>query len=484
MIDFEKIIEIYLKYPERGDFVPVKDGEGVCLLYDGQAGLSKARHLAFSSGFKAAFKEAERQTILSELEILESARNDDYDGDMEEMEDVSDILSASYDDAPIIRLVNQTIIQAAKNGASDIHFEGLTGKFAVRFRIDGKLTTIKHYPKSLQESVIARLKVISDLDVAETRKAQDGRINLKIGNRDVDIRVSTIPSVTGEKAVLRILEKSKSLVTIETTGLPENLVPSFRKVIKRPNGIILVTGPTGSGKTTTLYAALQEMVSDDTNIMTIEDPVEYHMEKITQVQVNKAVDITFAGAVRSFLRQDPDIILIGEIRDRETAQAAVQAALTGHLVLSTLHTNNAPTAVARLLDMGVEPFLLSSSLISVLGQRLVRKLCVHCRQKIQAEEYVKDFFAKAGFELEEYYVPAAEGCGSCMHTGFAGRTGVFEMLNVDDNIRKLTNQRADASEIAHAAEKKGYRPLMYHGFELVTRGITSPNEIIAVSGTE
>lgn len=482
MTDYEKLTEMYLKYPDRGDFVPVREGDDVTILYDGQPGLAKARHLAFSTGVKVQFHTAERQAILSELELLESARSDEFASEGAEEADVSDILSASYDDAPIIRLVNQIVIQAAKNGASDIHFEGLTGKFAVRFRIDGKLTTVKQYPKSLQESVIARIKVISELDVAETRKAQDGRINLKIGNRDVDIRVSTIPSVTGEKAVLRILEKSKSLVTIEKTGMPESIIPRFRKAIKRPNGIILVTGPTGSGKTTTLYAALQELVSDDTNIMTIEDPVEYHMEKITQVQVNRTVDITFPGAVRAFLRQDPDIILIGEIRDRETAQAAVQAALTGHLVLSTLHTNNAPTAVARLLDMEVEPFLLSSSLISVVGQRLVRKLCTHCRRKVTAEDFVKDFFRAEGLDIHEYFEPV--GCERCMQTGFSGRIGVFEMLNVDDGIRRLINERADASAVANEAAGKGYRPLIYHGLELVSAGITSPGEIIAVSGNE
>jgi len=482
MTDFEKLIETYLKYPERGDFAPVADGENVTMLYCTEAGLAKARHLAFVTGIKTSFASAEKQRILSELEMLESARESDFEGEMDSMEDVSDILSASYDDAPIIGLVNQTIIKAAKNGASDIHFEGMTGKFAVRFRIDGKLATIKQYPKSLQESVVARLKVISELDVAETRKAQDGRINLKIGNRDVDIRVSTIPSVTGEKVVLRILEKSKSMVTMEKTGMPENLIPKFRKIIKRPNGIILVTGPTGSGKTTTLYAALQELVSDDTNIMTIEDPVEYHMEKITQVQVNRTVDITFASAVRSFLRQDPDIILIGEIRDIETAQAAVQAALTGHLVLSTLHTNNAPTAVARLLDMDVEPFLLSSSVAGVIGQRLVRKLCPHCRKKIPTEEYVQAYFRDNGFELDEYYVPV--GCDKCLQTGFTGRIGVFEMLAIDDSIRTLINERADASAISRAAVKTGYKPLIHHGFELISSGVTSPSEIIAVTGND
>lgn len=482
MTDFERLIEIYLKYPDRGDFAPVKTDGGVCILYDGQQGLGKARHLAFATGVNAELRAADRQEILSELEILESNRDDEFEGEGEDFVDVDDILSASYDDAPIIKLVNQTIIQAVKNGASDIHFEGLTGKFSVRFRIDGKLTTIKQYPKSLQESIIARLKVVSELDVAETRKAQDGRINLKIGNRDVDIRVSTIPSVTGEKAVLRILEKSKSLVKIDKTGMPESLVPTFRKAINKPNGIVLVTGPTGSGKTTTLYAALQELVSDDTNIMTIEDPVEYHMEKITQVQVNRAVDITFASAVRAFLRQDPDIILIGEIRDTETAQAAVQAALTGHLVLSTLHTNSAPTAVARLIDMEVEPFLLSSSVNAVVGQRLVRKLCPHCSEEVPAEKYVQDFFQTEGLTIEKYRKP--KGCEQCMNTGFAGRLGVFEMLTISDGIRRLINERADASAIANEARKGGYKPLMYHGYEMVKAGVTSPSEIMAVSGTD
>lgn len=481
MTDYSKIIETYLKYPDRGGFVPVEENGEIIILFEDSAGLEKGRHLAFFSGVTPKYRQSRKEEILSILEKLESAREDEFHDDEAGVDESDDILSASYDDAPIIRLVNQTVIQAANSKASDIHFEGLTGKFAVRFRIDGKLATVKQYPKSLQESVIARLKVISDLDVAETRKAQDGRVNLKIGNRDVDIRVSTIPSVTGEKAVLRILEKSNSLVTLEKTGLPSYLADDFRKIIHRPNGIILVTGPTGSGKTTTLYAVLQELVSDDTNIMTIEDPVEYHMEKITQVQVNRAVDISFASAVRSFLRQDPDIILIGEIRDVETAQAAVQASLTGHLVLSTLHTNNAPTAVARLLDMEVEPFLLSSSLAASVGQRLVRKLC-SCAPEVEAEEHVKAFFESAGLEIDRYRKPV--GCEKCMGTGFSGRVGVFEILMMNDDIRRLINAKADASAIAEEAFKGGYRPLVYHGFELVRDGITSPDEIIAVSGEE
>lgn len=482
MIDNTKITEAYLKYPDRSSFAPEMRGEKLVLLYSGSGGLEKARHLAFVLGLNAEFEEADRQKIFSVIELIESSRTDDFQGDIQDIDGGDDILSASYDDAPIIRLVNSTVIKAVKSGASDIHFEGLDSRFAVRFRIDGKLATIREFPKNLQESIIARIKVMSDLDVAETRKAQDGRINLKIGSRDVDIRVSTIPSVTGEKAVLRILEKSKSMVSLEKTGMPASMLPPFRKMIKRPNGIILVTGPTGSGKTTTLYSALSEIISDDTNIMTIEDPVEYHMEKITQVQVNRTVDITFASAVRSFLRQDPDVILIGEIRDKETAQAAVQASLTGHLVLSTLHTNNAPTAVARLLDMDVEPFLLSSSLVSVIGQRLVRKLCPHCKKPVQADEYVLEFFAPAGKLPDIIYEPV--GCDECMHTGFAGRTGVFEMVTVDDWIRRLINAKADASEIAAQAAKGGYRPFIHHGFNLVGSGDTSAGEVIAVIGAK
>jgi general secretion pathway protein E len=421
------------------------------------------------------------------FEILETlggdVSGDEYGGDEEVFEDGDgNILSASYDDAPIIKLVNQLMIQAVKNGASDIHFEGKDNAFAVRFRIDGKLSTIRQFPKKMQDSVIARIKVISSLDVAETRKPQDGRINMKIGNRTIDVRVSTIPSVTGEKAVLRILERSKKMVTLENVGLNSNSLETFRHSLRRPNGIILVTGPTGSGKTTTLYAALQELISDDTNIVTIEDPVEYQMEKITQVQVNPAVNISFANAIRSFLRQDPDIILVGEIRDEETAQAAVQASLTGHLVLSTLHTNDAPTAVARLIDMDVEPFLISSSLLCSMGQRLVRKICPHCRQEVEADDYVKNYFAAEGFTLDKHFTGA--GCDKCFNTGYKGRVGIFEIMSVNDSIRKLINERASSSDLMHEAQKYGYKRMFDYGFDLVKEGVTTPAELIAVTRTD
>jgi len=483
MTDYEKVLENYLKFPDRSDFVPVKSGtEGnVSVLYSGSTGLAKARFLTFYLGVDAELVSSEKEKIFEILETLGGdVSGEDYGSDDEVFEDgEGNILSASYDDAPIIKLVNQLMIQAVKNGASDIHFEGKDNSFAVRFRVDGKLSTIRQFPKKMQDSVIARIKVISSLDVAETRKPQDGRINMKIGNRTIDVRVSTVPSVTGEKAVLRILERSKSMATLEKVGMAGRNLDVYRAALKRPNGIILVTGPTGSGKTTTLYASLLELVSDDTNIVTIEDPVEYQMEKITQVQVNPAVNITFANAIRSFLRQDPDIILVGEIRDEETAQAAVQASLTGHLVLSTLHTNDAPTAVARLIDMNVEPFLISSSLLCTMGQRLVRKICPHCKTEVESDDYVKNYFAAEGFDLPKHYM--GKGCEQCFNTGYKGRTGIFEIMTVNDPIRKMINDRASSSELMHEAKNHGYQRMFDYGYELVQAGTTTPWELIAVT---
>lgn len=481
MTIYEQVLEHYLKFPDRSDFVPVKNGdEDVSVLYSGDSGLSKARYLSFYTGINAKLVPAEREQI---FEILENLGGDvsetDYGSDEEIFEDDGNILSASYDDAPIIKLVNQLMIQAVKNGASDIHFEGKDNAFAVRFRIDGKLSTIRQFPKKMQEPVIARIKVISSLDVAETRKPQDGRINMKIGNRTIDVRVSTVPSVTGEKSVLRILERSKGMATLEKVGMTGENLEIYRAALKRPNGIILVTGPTGSGKTTTLYASLLELVSDDTNIMTIEDPVEYQMERITQVQVNAAVNITFANAIRSFLRQDPDIILVGEIRDEETAQAAVQASLTGHLVLSTLHTNDAPTAIARLIDMNVEPFLISSSLLCSMGQRLVRKICPNCKVEVSSDDYVMKYFSNEGFKLKKHF--KGEGCENCFGSGYKGRTGIFEIMTINDPLRKLINDRASSTEIMKEAKKHGYKRMFDYGYELVKEGVTTPWELISVT---
>ncbi|WP_022852192.1 GspE/PulE family protein [Limisalsivibrio acetivorans] len=480
MTDYEKAIDSYLRFPDRSDFVPV-DEDGLKFLFADDNGLVKARFLAFSLGLNPSFEQVSRERVFEILEHLGGEVSDEFESDEETLEDdeTANILSASYDDAPIIKLVNQLMIQAVKKGASDIHFEGMDNSFAVRLRVDGKLKTVKKFPKKIQDPIIARIKVVSNLDVAESRKPQDGRINLKIGNRTIDVRVSTVPSVTGEKAVLRILERSKSLVTLENVGLADHLLDLYRRNLNKPNGIILVTGPTGSGKTTTLYASLLEIASDDSNIMTIEDPVEYHMENITQVQVNQAVNVTFASAIRSFLRQDPDVILVGEIRDEETAEAAVQASLTGHLVLSTLHTNDAPTAVARLIDMDVEPFLISSSLLCTMGQRLVRRICPECRRKVKSDDYVRDYFQGEGYELDEHYI--GEGCDACFGTGYKGRTGIFEIMSVNDEIRSLINRRASSGELAATAKNNGYKRMFDYGAELVRHGVTTPMELITVT---
>ena len=484
-MDTEILKDEYLKFPDRSDFVPIVDGNGeVKFLYNGEGGLKKARLLSLFTGTNGEFEEVERAVILEKLEeYFGDEATDDYeDSGVQDLEDVSDILSASYEDAPVIKLVNQIIINSVKGGSSDIHFESRENAFLVRFRIDGKLRTYKRYPKNLHDPVIARIKVMSMLDVAETRKPQDGRINIRVGNRNVDMRVSIMPSIFGEKAVLRILEKSKNLITLDGIGIPKEWLKKYKSYLAKPNGIILVTGPTGSGKTTTLYGSLLEMDRETKNILPIEDPVEYDIEGLTQVQVNPAVNLTFANALRAFLRQDPDIILVGEIRDEETAKAAIQASLTGHLVLSTLHTNDAPSAVARLTEMNIEPFLVSSSLLLVIAQRLVRKVCPKCAAKVKADKDIKSFFDEEGLSIDEYF--AGKGCDECFHSGYKGRTAIFEFLEINDEIRKLVNRSASAFEIRNTAKEMGFKPMFEDGCRLIKSGITTPEEVIAITKIE
>ena len=480
-MDFDSVKSQYMKFPDKSDFVPVSADNGdIKFYYADDAGLQKAKFMSFSLGINPDYEYTEKRHI---LEILESfgGEVDDMgsDDESDDLEDDANILTSSYDDAPVIRLVNQIIISAVKNGASDIHFEGRDGAFLIRIRVDGCLNTLKTYPKSVHDPILARIKVIGQLDVAETRRAQDGRINLKIGNRVIDIRVSTMPSINGEKAVLRILERSSDFTSLQQIGLDGELYEKFRPYLDRPNGIILVTGPTGSGKTTTLYASLLAMNRDNKNVVTIEDPVEYHIDNVTQVQMNPAVNLTFAAAIKTFLRQDPDIILVGEVRDNETAEAAIQASLTGHLVLSTLHTNDSPTAIARLIEMEVEPFLISSSLAIVIGQRLVRKICPHCQEEVQADDYIKSTFARAGLELNSYI--KGKGCPNCFNTGYRGRIGIFEMLEITDSLRSLINKRASSYDIKEAARKEGFRTMFEYGAELVKKGITTPSEALSVT---
>ncbi len=381
---------------------------------------------------------------------------------MQELPAVEDLLEAGSD-APIIRMLNALLTQAAKDGASDIHIEPYERSSSVRFRVDGTLREVVQPNKALHAALISRLKIMAELDISEKRLPQDGRISLRIGGRAVDVRVSTLPSSHGERAVLRLLDKAESKFTLEGLGMSGDTLTRFDKLVHQPHGIVLVTGPTGSGKTTTLYASLGRVDTSSTNVLTVEDPVEYELAGIGQTQVNPKIDLTFAKALRAILRQDPDVIMIGEIRDFETAQIAIQASLTGHLVLATVHTNDAPSTVTRLTDMGVEPFLLSSTLLGVLAQRLVRKLCPRCKK----------------VDARGRYHPV--GCAECGHTGYKGRTGVYELMVADDKLKSLIHSRAAESQLFVAAEQAGLRSMREDGERLVEEGITSAEEVMRVT---
>ena len=381
---------------------------------------------------------------------------------MQDLPAVEDLLEAA-NDAPIIRMLNALLTQAAKDGASDIHIEPYERNSSVRFRVDGTLREVVQPNRALHAALISRLKIMAELDIAEKRLPQDGRISLRIGGRGIDVRVSTLPSAHGERAVLRLLDKGEAKFTLEGLGMDGEVLRQFRKLVQQPHGIVLVTGPTGSGKTTTLYAALQTLETSTTNVLTVEDPIEYELPGIGQTQVNPKIELTFAKALRAILRQDPDVIMIGEIRDFETAQIAIQASLTGHLVLATVHTNDAPSLVTRLIDMGVEPYLLSSSLLGVLAQRLVRKLCTQCKRA----------------DARGRYHPV--GCSECGQTGYRGRTGVYELMTVDEKISALIHSRAAESQLFVAAEAAGLRSMREDGERLVAAGITSAEEVMRVT---
>ena len=392
--------------------------------------------------------ESNAASIVSEVES-----DADLSRMMQELPAVEDLLEAA-DDAPIIRMLNALLTQAARDGASDIHIEPYERHSSVRFRVDGTLREVVQPNRALHAALISRLKIMADLDISEKRLPQDGRISLRIGTRSVDVRVSTLPSAHGERAVLRLLDKSEGKLSLEAVGMEGHTLSRFTGLLAQPHGIILVTGPTGSGKTTTLYAALNQLDASSQNIMTVEDPIEYELAGVGQTQVNAKIDLSFAKALRAILRQDPDVIMIGEIRDFETAQIAIQASLTGHLVLATLHTNDSASAVTRLTDMGVEPFLLSSSLLGVLAQRLVRKICTHC---------------------------AGEGCKHCAKTGYQGRTGIYELLVTNDVIRAQIHNHTSEADIRTAALSSGMRLMREDGERLVQAGITSREELVRVT---
>ncbi len=399
------------------------------------------------------------------------------------IQEPKDLLEA-YDEAPIIKFVNSLLFQAVKEKASDIHIECFEKNMTVRFRKDGMLHNMASVGKNVQSSIISRVKIMAELDIAEKRKPQDGRIRVKVGGRDVDIRISTVPTTWGESVVMRLLDRSSVLLSLEDLGLEGEKLAKFDFLIRRPHGIILVTGPTGSGKTTSLYAALERINSPDKKIITIEDPVEYQIKGINQIQVNNKVDLTFANGLRSVLRQDPDVILVGEIRDRETADISIHASLTGHLVFSTLHTNDSASAITRLIDMNIEPFLVSSSLLAVVAQRLVRVLCKHCKVKYAPTDEDLSRIGINRYDLEDGSVFRSKGCAKCTDSGFSGRVAIFEILIIDDDIRNLTLGVTDSSTIKRKAMEKGLTTLKMDGASKVISGVTSIDEVLRVTEEE
>jgi general secretion pathway protein E len=418
--------------------------------------------------------------------IIEGIDEDDIENlsdDIDDIEQLKDLAS----EAPVIRLVNILISRAIENRASDIHIEPFEKDLKVRYRIDGILHDVESPPKKLKAAVISRVKIMAKLNIAERRLPQDGRIKLKVLGKDIDLRVSTLPTLYGESVVMRILDKSNSsLYDIRSLGFPEDSLQEFEALIRRPHGIFLVTGPTGSGKTTTLYSALSTINLPDKKIITIEDPIEYQMEGVNQIHVNAQIGLTFGTGLRHIVRQDPDVIMVGEIRDLETAEIAIRAALTGHLVFSSLHTNDAPSAITRLVDMGAEDYLIASSLLGILAQRLVRVICPHCKtETFPVAEMLQQIGFRHGYTRkgsDRFY--EGSGCEQCGHTGFIGRIGIYELMLINDDIRKLTVGKADSNEIRKKALENGMRSLRDDGWLKVRQGITSISEVLRVTQEE
>jgi general secretion pathway protein E len=396
---------------------------------------------------------------------------------LQEIPKVEDLLDAQ-DDAPIIRLLNALFTQALRDGASDIHIEPYERRSVVRLRVDGTLHDLIEPPRALHAAIVSRVKVMAQLDIAEKRLPQDGRIMLRVAGKPVDVRVSCIPTGHGERVVLRLLDKQTGRLDLTHLGMDDGTLARVDRLIREPHGIVLVTGPTGSGKTTTLYAALSRLDAGSLNMMTVEDPIEYDLDGISQTQINTRIEMTFARALRTILRQDPDVIMIGEIRDLETAQIAVQASLTGHLVFATLHTNDAVSAVTRLVDMGVEPFLLASSLIGVVAQRLVRRLCTQCRSPLAPDAAQ---LRALGVEASDGRFFEAQGCPVCKRSGYHGRTGIYELLGVDDGLRRLIHDRAAEQALREYALAHGMRSLREDGMRWARQGVISLEEVVRVT---
>lgn len=464
-----------LKRDETSLFAAVADDRGVLALLElsGHYGLKPIPLHTEPAAVHDAINRFYGQ-LGSALEVMDNITGEDFSAVATEFEKPQDILGLT-EEAPIIRLLNALFLQAVKEKASDIHVEPYEKELDVRLRIDGILQRVLSPPKIIQDALISRVKIMASLDIAEKRLPQDGRIRLLIGGKDIDIRVSIVPTTYGERAVLRLLDRSHGIITLGSLGLSSKEDKIFNELLLRTSGIVLVTGPTGSGKTTTLYAALNKIHTEEKNIITVEDPVEYQLKGVGQIHVNPKIGLSFAAGLRSILRQDPDVIMVGEIRDFDTAEIAIQASLTGHLVLSTLHTNDSPSAITRLLDMGVEPFLVASSLIAVLAQRLVRTLCPFCK-----EEYIPSEAEKAYFNPPPSRLFRAKGCSKCRQSGYTGRTGIFELLLLDNRIRQMTTARQDSQIIKDYAVANGMKTLYADGIEKAAKGFTTLEEVLRV----
>jgi type IV pilus assembly protein PilB len=390
-------------------------------------------------------------------------------------------LRESADDAPIVRLVHQLVGQAVEAGASDLHLAPDGADLRVRFRVDGVLNDVTVIPRRMTPGVVSRIKIMAELDISERRIPQDGRVGLTVDGRHIDLRVVTLPTVHGEGVVMRILDKDSVVMDLQSLGMAKSEHDRFERAFRQAYGCVLVTGPTGSGKSTSLYAALSTLNTKDKNVITIEDPVEYELSGVTQIQVNLKAGLNFANGLRSMVRADPDVIMVGEIRDRETAHIAIESALTGHLVLSTLHTNDAPTALTRLVEMGIEPFLVASAIDCIVAQRLVRTLCAHCKKRvILPAETLREYGYHAGFDVEAY---EPVGCKHCNQSGYKGRTGIYEVMSVTSEIRSLTIERRSTDEIGEMATSQGMRRLKDDGLEKVKQGRTSIAEVARVCGS-
>lgn len=436
--------------------------------------------LASQDAIGAAINLAYDMSRASAKDYFEEMSEETADDLISEISETADLLDETSD-APIIKLVNLLVSGAIKDRASDIHVEPYSANLKIRYRIDGILYDILSLPRRIQSPLVSRIKIMAKLNIAEKRLPQDGRIELKIADRLVDVRVSVLPTAFGERVVLRLLDKSSDILLLSDLGMHDERIKLLDRLIKSPYGIILVTGPTGSGKTTTLYAALSTINRPEINIITIEDPIEYQIDGVGQIQVNPKIDLTFAAGLRSIVRQDPDVILVGEIRDRETAEIAIQSSLTGHLVFSTLHTNDAASAVTRLIDMGVEPFLVTSSVVAIIAQRLVRVLCPHCKEVYTPDEETLANLGLKASVLHDNTFYHKKGCNLCMQTGFRGRTAIFEIMVVDDNIKRMVLKTSDANQISELAIGQGMITLQQDGIQKVLAGITTTEEVLRVT---